>query len=451
MDYDNKNQQEVTLVNEITEETSYVQPEPEILIAEGGQRKKEKKKSFRKKSFLKRMAVIALAAILFGGVSGASYQGYRYLTEKEGQTNQQVADDGQQSGGQESALEKVDEDGTKVDTSSLNVTSTDVSEVVENVMPSIVAIDCEQQNVQYDMFGQQRSFNSASSGSGIIIAQNENTILIATNNHVIANASKIVIKFSDDSTAEATLKGADAYYDLAVISVDISQLSEETLGKIKIATLGDSDAMKTGSMVIAIGNALGYGQSVTVGYISALNREVLVDNATMTLLQTDAAINPGNSGGALLNVNGEVIGINSVKYSSEEVEGIGYAIPTSIAVPIINELMGREDLAEGESGYLGIVGKDISSSYEQSFGMPSGVYLYSVSEDSPAEEAGLKPGYIITGINGRDIATTQELEEILSYTRAGTTVEIKFRILEQGVYEEKAVSVVLGSRPNNAK
>lgn len=400
----------------------------------------EPKKPRKGSSFWKRTAAICLLGFLFGAVASASYQGYRYFNSNSTNTSAE-------GGTTESNLLGTNE--VNVETTPLNVGSTDVSDIVENTLPSVVAINCVTEAIQYDFFGQGTKYSATSNGTGFIIAQNESEVLIATNNHVVTDASKIEIQFNDSTKAEAVLKGADAYYDLAVISVSMDQLSEETLDHIKMASLGDSDAMKMGSMVIAIGNALGYGQSTTVGYVSALNREVTVDNITMNLLQSDVAINPGNSGGPLLNTNGEVIGINSVKYTSEEVEGIGYAIPTSIAVPIINELMNRENLQENESGYIGIVGKDISTSYAQSFNMPAGIYVYSVSEDTPAAEAGLKPGDIITSINGRTVTTKAELEEILSYTRAGTTVVLQIHTLEEGEYIKKDVDVTLGSKPKN--
>ena len=419
-------------------ETDIQEIKPEMDQDPKEPKKKKPKKNF---TFLKKAGILCLAGILFGTVASASYQGYRYFTSdvaEGGDSNQDMADSGSNG-----------EDGSKVEATNLsNITSTDVSSIVENAIPSVVAINCITQSVEYDFFGQGRAYDAASSGTGFIIAQDKEEILIATNNHVVADASKIEIQFDDGTKAEATLKGADAYYDLAVIAVPIKQLTEETLKHIKIATLGDSDAMKMGSMVIAIGNALGYGQSTTVGYVSALNREVMVDNITMNLLQSDAAINPGNSGGPLLNSNGEVIGVNSVKYSSQEVEGIGYAIPTSIAVPIINELMNRETLQENESGYLGIVGKDVAPSYAQSLNMPAGIYVYSVAENTPAEEAGLKPGDIITGINGRTVASQAELGDVLSYTRAGTKVTLQIRTLQEGQYIEKEVEVSLGARPN---
>ncbi len=334
-------------------------------------------------------------------------------------------------------------DEKKTANSTLMSTS-DISPLVDSVMPTVVSIQCTSTETVRDFFGQTYSQEYVSSGTGFIIGQDGKQILIATNNHVIENAKKIEVAFCDEKVAEAEVKCADEGYDLAVITVDARSLEESTISTIKIATLGDSDAMEVGDMTIAIGNSLGYGQSVTVGYVSAIDREVTVDGRTMTLLQTDAAINPGNSGGPLLNIYGEVIGINSVKHASYEVEGMGYAIPTAKAVPMINELMNREDLSVYERGYLGISGKNIQSNYAAGFDKPAGVYVYSVDEGSPAEAAGMYFGDIITEINGRTVTSMEEISNILDYTRAGTTVEVTVKRLVDGEYVEKKLNVTLG-------
>jgi serine protease Do len=230
----------------------------------------------------------------------------------------------------------------------------------------------------------------------------------------------------------------------------MNELSKDTLSTIKVARLGNSDNVKAGQMVIAIGNALGYGQSVTVGYISALDREVTVDDVTMDLIQTDAAINPGNSGGALINTSGEVVGMNSVKYASADVEGMGYAIPISDAIPMIEQLMNREVVAESEQGYLGInlqTAQDITDTFSQQFKMPLGVYVNEVLKGSPAEKAGLKAGNIIVGVNGVTVETAEDLVNAITYCKAGETVTVKVSVLNNGTYEEKDLSVVLGKRP----
>ena len=314
-------------------------------------------------------------------------------------------------------------------------------------MPAIVAIDTTTTE-QMQVFGQIYSEESSGSGSGIIIGENDEQLLVVTNNHVIAGDNvSVKVTFADESTADAVVKGADNSSDLAVIAIDKSTLTEETKSAIKIATLGDSTQTQVGDMAIAIGNALGYGQSVTVGYVRAKDREIAVeDSSSMSLLQTDAAINPGNSGGALLNANGEVIGINSAKFSSEEVEGMGYAIPISSAVPIINELMNREQLAISQQASLGIMGKDILEDASEMYHMPVGVYVQQVVEGSAAEKAGIVEGNIITGINERTISSIEELQDILTYTKAGTKVTITIQELKDGEYTEKEIEVTLGSK-----
>lgn len=402
----------------------------------------------------KKVAKIFGGALIFGLVSGVTFQGYQaasgYVTNYLSQNKS--SETGESTSVGESVTEKAAEIQQKDNTSGYTASQTssvssDVSEVVENVMPSIVAINTTSTTTASDWFGRQYQQESSGSGSGIIIGENNSEVLIVTNNHVIKGDNAAVqVKFNDDTTADAIVKGADSSADLAVLSVDISSLSEDTKSKIKIATLGDSDNVKVGEMAIAIGNALGYGQSVTVGYISATAREVALEDSTMTLLQTDAAINPGNSGGALLNASGEVIGINSVKYASEEVEGMGYSIPISDAIPIINDLMNREQLDESEQAYLGIKGQNVTSEEAEQFNMPEGVFIREVTTGSPAEKVGLKNGQIIVGFKGRSITSMEELADILSYTKAGETASIVVKELNNGEYEEKTIEVELGSK-----
>lgn len=395
--------------------------------------KKEKKK-FR---FFRQIIV---AALVFGVVTGAAFQGVQYGINRLGYgTITKTSEEIIQSNQKEDAL-----------TLTKNTENTgemgDVATVVENVMPSIVSIAVTSTQEINDFFGRTYQNESTGSGSGFIIGQNNNEVLIATNNHVVEGSTKLIVTFADDTTIEATVKGTDSTADLAVVSVDIHEISDETKAQIKIASLGDSDSLKVGEMAIAIGNALGYGQSVTVGYISALKREISLEDSNMTLLQTDAAINPGNSGGALLNSRGEVIGINTVKYASAEIEGMGYAIPISDAIPIITELMNKEVIPEAEQAYLGIMGKDLPQEYSEAFGMPVGVYVGEVSKNSPAEKAGLMVGSIITALNGKDATTMERLAEILSGTRANESAVLTIQVLENGKYIEKTLNVTLGSK-----
>lgn len=397
----------------------------------------------------KKVAKFVGGAFVFGAVAGFSFSGYQLFADNFlGEKSNQPAVVSTQEPNENSNKE---EKNTLTSTSNakVNGSGSDVSSVVENAEPSIVAINCAitQKSAMSEFFGQGAQQEVQGSGSGIIIGENSKELLIATNNHVVSgDNAKVEVVFLDNATATATIKGTDSDSDLAVISIKLSDLSEDTKSKIKIATLGDSNNVKVGEIAIAIGNALGYGQSVTVGYISAKDREVPLEDNSMTLLQTDAAINPGNSGGALLNAAGEVIGINSVKYASEEVEGMGYAIPISTAIPIINDLMNREKISESEQAYLGIVGRDIEEAYAKSFNMPEGIYVGQVSEKSPAEKAGIISGDIITSFNGRKVSTMEGLQEILSYTRAGETVEIVIKRLDNGEYKEKTISVALGNK-----
>lgn len=401
----------------------------------------EKKKRSRGKGRGKSFAKLIASALVFGLVAGAAFQGYYAITNGSTATEKV---------GSASTDSKTNNGVTAVETStSQSKDSSDVSTVVANVMPSIVAINSTINQTTTDFFGRQYNQQEEGSGSGIIIGQNNNEILIATNNHVVENASSVQIVFNDNTKAEATIKGTAPNSDLAVVAVKTSGLSEKTLSNIKIATLGDSGSLKLGEMAIAIGNALGYGQSVTVGYISALNREVTVNNVTLKLIQTDAAINPGNSGGALLNSKGEVIGINSVKYVDDSVESIGYAIPISSAIPVINELMNSSSTTKTEAAYLGIQGKDVTSDYAASFNMPVGVYVGKVSKGSAAEKAGVQEGDIITGINNVTVTSMTDLQQALSYTKAGSTGTLKVSTLKNGKYVEKTLDITFDAKPSN--
>ena len=340
-------------------------------------------------------------------------------------------------------------DGTIASTDLVNagdVNYTDVSAVVENSMPAIVQINCTFNTQSF--FG---TYQSSGAGSGIIIKQTDTELLIATNNHVVENATSIEVTFNDDSKASAYTKGTDAYADLAVVAVDLESLDDDTLAAIKVAALGDSTQVKVGQMAIAIGNALGYGTSTTVGYISATEREVDVDGKTMTLLQTDAAINPGNSGGALLNIKGEVIGINSVKYASSSVEGMGFAIPISRAIDILENLGNREVLKDSEKGYMGISMKTVSSEFAEAYNWPTGIYVSEVFEDTPAEKAGILSGDIITAINGITVMTQTDLANEIAANKAGTTVTVTLQRLSRGRFKEITVEVTLAARADYIK
>jgi len=392
----------------------------------------------KKKSIAVRVLIALLIAVVLGGGLGAINSAVRYRKEskEENKNHEEIAEDKQEA--EQTTVTKP--------VATTPATIHDVSTVVENAMPFIVSIRSEVVNSSHDIFGRRTEQVQVGAGSGIIIGQSNKELLIVTNEHVIADARRIFVTLDDGSELEAELKGSDINSDLAVLSIKMSQLTKDTKAHIRIASLGDSEKLQTGAMTIAIGNALGYGQSTTVGYVSATERTITINNVERKLIQTDAAINPGNSGGALLNVRGEVVGINSVKYAAEEVEGIGYAIPIVEAVPIINELMGREELSEKEAGFLGIQGQTVTSSYSLRFGIPVGVYINSVASGSPAEEAGLKTGDIIVKINGRSVSTMEELQTILDYTRAGTTITVTVSTVSGREYVEVDYPVTLGYR-----
>ena len=299
----------------------------------------------------------------------------------------------------------------------------------------------------YGMFGgQSSSQETQSSGSGIIIGQNDTELLCVTNAHVINGADTISVCFVDGSAVEASVKGSDTDNDLAVISVKLSDISDDTKSQIKVATIGDSSSLKVGEQVVAIGNALGYGQSVTSGIVSGLNRQL--DDSNISMIQTDAAINPGNSGGALLNMSGEVIGINTAKAAATEVEGMGYAISMSDAMPVIEELMTkttREKVSDENASYLGISARDISSDMSSAYGIPEGIYVTSVASGSAAEKAGITEQSVITKFDGVSVSTVSALESRLEYYAAGETVEVTLQVNTGSGYTEKTVSVTLGS------
>ncbi len=325
----------------------------------------------------------------------------------------------------------------------------DVSTVAENVMPSVVSITNSYVQTVQDIFGQKYTSESKAAGSGIIIGDNGPELLIVTNQHVVDDTDTLYVQFIDGSEAEANLKGEDVEADIAVIAVDKSSLSSDTRSNIRIATLGDSDKLKVGQTAIAIGNALGYGQSVTTGVISALNRELTLSNGTRSLIQTDAAINPGNSGGALLDINGNVIGINEAKLSNGLIEGMGYAIPVSDARNIIDSLMNQSTktkASESERGYLGISGVDVTADISEQYNMPRGVYIAKVGSGLAADNAGLKPKSIITSFDGQSVQTMEQLQSLMDYYKIGESVEV---VVQEPVendygYSEKTYNVTLG-------
>ena len=387
---------------------------------------KKPKKSGRGKYAAKLVA----SAVAFGLIAGLVMQGVTYGFSKAGIGN----------GATQLAT-------TKTTSSSSSTSSEDLSGVSSNVMPSIISITGKFETTSQSWFGQTQSSESEGVGSGIIIGKKDGKILIVTNNHVVADAKSLSVGFVDGKSASATIRGTDSDADLAVVEVNTKDMKASTLKKIAVITLGDSSKLKTGERAIAIGNALGYGQSVTGGYISALNRQVQLTDKTMTLIQTDAAINPGNSGGALLNSKGELIGINTVKYSSEDVEGMGYAIPINTAKPIINKLIKNEATSESEQAYLGVSGQTIDSSMASQFDMPSGVYVQQVIKSSPAQKAGISAGDVIVSIDGSSVSTMDGLKEKISNLKAGKKVKIVVKRQNQmGTYEKKTLTVTLGKK-----
>ncbi|NCB91607.1 MAG: PDZ domain-containing protein [Clostridia bacterium] len=326
-----------------------------------------------------------------------------------------------------------------------------VAEVANNCMPSVVSItNASVQSVQ-DFFGGVTQYPSESTGSGIIVGQNDTELLIATNNHVVAGAETLTVAFTDDAVCEAQTKGTAEDSDLAVISVKLDDMTEETLSAIKIVTLGDSDALSVGEQVVAIGNALGYGQSVTSGWVSAVNREVTDSegNSSGKLIQTDAAINPGNSGGALLNMRGELIGINSAKAAATEVEGMGYAIPISLAQPILDELMNRETrykASEDKAAYIGVTCMNVDSTAAAAYGIPVGAFVDSVEEGGPAEEVGIMKGDVIVKFDGVAVTGSTDLVSKIEYYEAGESVEVVYSRAENGEYKEHTATVTLGKK-----
>ncbi len=392
---------------------------------------------------LKKGAKTAALAIAFGVMASAAFQGSNYVIENL--SGQEEAPAEAAGGIKLSQTGNTGGNGPKTaDTGG----SLGISSIVEQAMPSLVSITNKEVQ-EMRLFGQTQAYESTSSGTGIIIGQTDTELLLVTNNHVVDSAQELSIGFIDGSDAEAKVKGTDRNKDLAVLSVKMEDLSEETKEKIRVIELGKSSELQVGQQVVAIGNALGYGQSVTTGIVSALNREVVIEDSVNTLIQTDAAINPGNSGGALLNMKGQLVGINSAKYSDTSVEGMGYAIPVDDVVDIIEGLMNRtlreEKVEEEERGFLGITGQDVTSDVSKAYDMPAGVYITSVEAGSGSEKAGLRKGDIITRFDGSSIASLSELKEQLSYYKQGEQVKLTISKVVDGAYQEQVVTVELGA------
>ena len=405
-----------------------------------GKPKKGKKPYLKEnhKRLLKRADALALSGVLLGGAAGVSFVAVNRIAQDSSEAEKVVSST--------PTLQ------TAADTKDGNIKgqSLDVSDIASATMPSIVSITNKSvQEVQnyFDMFGmggQMQEQEVESAGSGIIVGQNDTELLIVTNNHVVENADTLSVAFVDNEVYEAAIKGTDADNDLAVVAVKLEEISDDTMSEIKAIQLGDSENLQVGEQVVAIGNALGYGQSVTTGIVSAVDRQL--DEASCNLIQTDAAINPGNSGGALLNMQGQLVGINSAKLASTEVEGMGYAIPVSVAQPIMEDLMSRttrEKVSEDQASSIGIKGVDVDSETAETYGMPQGAYVAEVNEGSAAEKAGLKEGMIITKFDGTSVKSMSDLKAQLAYYAAGETVNLTVSVADNGEYQEKDLQITL--------
>ena len=408
----------------------------------------EPQKASGRNSIFKKAVAIALAGVLFGCAAGGTMAGVNALTNRSASVKEEtVSAIGQAESTAEESHEAVIPTAAVAEAGAS--TGNDVSGIVEEAMPSVVAINSKMVITQNDFFFGPQKYEASGSGSGIIVGENDAELLLATNNHVVADSEDLQVTFVDGSTASAQVKGTDPDMDLAVVSVKLADIGADTRKAIKVASLGDSNALKLGEGVVAIGNALGEGQSVTVGYVSALNKEVPIEGSTRKLIQVDAAINPGNSGGALLNMRGELIGINSAKLASTEIEGIGYAIPISEAKDIMNNLMTREtrdQVPENEQGYIGIQLQNIDSTMAKAYGMPEGIYVFKIVEGGAASRSDLRERDIITKFDGQTVKTGEELQKMLTYYRGGETVTLTVQSLEGGKYVERQVEVTLGLR-----
>lgn len=431
---------------------------PNYTQMDTGKHKKKKEKKPHSGGFLKKALVCVSLGLLFGLFAGAGLYIVQAATgvigsavttvESTEETVQATAGSDAQGGAAATAGGTEADSGIRT-TDSITTIVADVSEVVKEVMPAIVSIN-NHYTEKMSYFGQTMTSEADASGSGIIVGQNDTELLIVSNYHVIENADELTVQFTEGSEAKASIKGTDPDMDLAVIAVPVSDVDNAALQEIAVATLGDSDSLTVGEPAIAIGNSLGYGQSVTTGVISALNRNIqLSDGTDGTFIQTDAAINPGNSGGALLNMKGEVVGINSNKIGGSAVEGMGYAIPISAASPIIAELMLKETknkVAEEERGYLGISGISVTQEVSEAYGMPEGVYISQVYENTAAAAAGLRKGDIIVEFDGDKISSMDALQRELEFYAQGDTVDVTVMTPGAGGYESRTVQLTLGNR-----
>lgn len=402
---------------------------------------KDKKPKNRKSGFGKKAAGVVAAAVVFGLVAGVVFQGVRYGSDK-------LLGKDSQTTTEQSAEGSTENNAPQLKQASSDTTSTvyDVSTVAKKVMPSIVSITGTYVTT-YDYWFNSYQQESTGAGSGIIIGKDDQYLYLATNYHVVQNAKSLSVTFVDDKSAEATVKGYVENNDIAVVTVKLSDISDDTLNEIKEIQVGSSDDLTVGDPCVAIGNALGYGQSVTVGYISALNREISASDETVKVLQTDAAINPGNSGGALVNMQGELIGINTAKYSDTSVEGMGYALPISDVQDIINDLIAGKNVSNDGTtsgqAYLGISAQTITSQYAQLLNMPEGVYISSVEQGSAAEECGLQSGDIICSLDGEDIADMETFHDKIVACNPGDKVTIVYYRNNNGNYEKQTATATL--------
>lgn len=413
------------------------QEDPNNIFDQQPKHHKEPKQPRPKRKIPKWVSAACLG-LIFGLVASAAFQ-----------TSNIVAGKLLGTATQEKGVKKAATAGSTELTRTSSTVTADVSDIVNSAMPSVVSItNMSVQEVQ-SFFGGIQQQENESCGSGIIIAQNDTELLIVTNNHVVEGSDTLTVSFIDDESIEANIKGTDATKDLAIVAVPLESIKDSTMDAIAIAELGDSNDLQVGEPAIAIGNALGYGQSVTTGIISATNRDLEMEGFNSKLIQTDAAINPGNSGGALLNANGQVVGINTVKVNANAVEGMGYAIPISDASEVITTLMNKETrtkVSDEEKGYLGIQGVDVTSDSAQMYNMPTGVYISEVIPGGGAEKAGLSKGSIITALEGSSIGSMSALQEQLQYYRTGETVELTIQVPDKsGEYTEQSVSVTLGT------
>lgn len=405
----------------------------------------------------RKFAGLVLSAMLFGSVAGGAMVGVNALsTQYRSEVFRQAnANKGTTLFGEDVANKETEKNSAQqLNSSSANTRSEasgSVSEIAKNAMPEVVSITntIRYQQYGYSIFGQSGEQEAAASGSGVIIGKNDSELLIVTNNHVVEDSTALSVQFVDGKSYDAEIKGTDSDVDLAVIAIPLSAISQDTLNSISFAKYGDSDSVSVGDQVVAIGNALGYGQSVTTGIISAKNRDISTEGGTESgLLQTDAAINPGNSGGALLNMNGELIGINVAKYSDTTVEGMGYSIPSKKVKEIVEGLSKRTTRAkvsQEEKGYIGIQGKTVDSSISEAYNMPQGIYIFKLLTGEGIDNSALQEKDIITKFDGQSVASLEELSGLLSRYKAGEKVEVTVqRLSGKGEYEEKTVSVTLG-------